>query len=72
MIEINSVLDDKQNAEILQISQNGCHISSVIYYMKMLIKVNQIHRVSFNIHVLFSIIISRARLDIKYNKSYTS
>ena len=31
ILEINSVLDDKQNAEIQWILQNGCHIFSVIY-----------------------------------------
>ena len=70
IIKINSVSDNKQNAEIRQILQNGSHNFSVIYCMKMLIKVNQIHAVSFTIHVLFSIAISR--LHIKYNKSYKS
>ena len=40
MIEINLVLDDEQPAEIRQILQTGCHSFSVIYCMKMLIKVN--------------------------------
>ena len=65
--KINSVLDDKQNAEI---SQNGCHNFGVTYCTKMLIKVHQIHVVSFNMHVISSIAISR--LYIKYNKSYRS
>ena len=56
-IEINSVLDDKQNAEIRQILQNGCHIFSVTYCIKILIKVNQIYTVSFNMPVLCSIVI---------------
>ena len=38
--------------------------------MKMLIKVNQVHTVSFNMHVLSLIVMSR--LYIKYNKSYKS
>ena len=70
IFEINSVLDDKQNAEIRSILQNGCHTFSVIYCAKMLVKVNQIHTASFNMHELSSIIISR--LYIKYNKSYRS
>ena len=69
-IEINLVLDDKQNAEIQQILQNGCHICRVIYCTKMLIKVNQIYVESFNMHVLSSI--EKAKLHIKYNKSYRS
>ena len=52
IIEINSVLDDKQNAVIRQILQNGCQIFSVIHCMKMSIKGNQTHTVSFTIHVL--------------------
>ena len=70
VIEINSALDDKQNAEVRQIFQNGCHVFSVIYCMKMLIKVNQIRTVSSNVHVLSSIVITK--LYIKYNKSYRS
>ena len=70
IFEINSVLDDKQNAEIRQTLQNECHNFSVIYCMKMLIKVNQILTVFFNIHLLCLIVISR--LYIKYNKSYRS
>ena len=69
IFEINSVLDDKPNAEI-QILQNGCHIFSVIYCMKMLIKVNEIHTVSSSMHVISSIAI--LRLYIKQNKSYRS
>ena len=61
IIEINSDLDDKQN---------GCRIFSEIYFMKMLIKVNQIRTVSFNMHALCSMVISR--LYIKYNKRYRS
>ena len=53
IIEINSVLDDKQNAEIRQFLEIGCHIFSVIYGMKFLIKVNQNYRVSSNVHVFF-------------------
>ena len=59
IFEINSVLHDKQNAEIRQIFQNECHIFSVIYCMKMLIKVNQIYTVSFIMHVFSSIVILR-------------
>ena len=70
IIEINSALDDKQNAEIRWILQNRCHIFNVIYFIKMLIKVNQIHTISFNMHVLSSIVISR--LYIKYTNSYRS
>ena len=66
IIEINSVLDDKQNPKIGQILQNGCHIFSVIYYTKVSIKVNQIRTVSSNMHVLSSIVI--LRLYIKYKK----
>ena len=66
IVEINSVLDDKQNAEI-QILQNECHIFSVMHCMTMLIKENQIHTVSFNMHLLSSVLISR--LCIKCNKS---
>ena len=29
IVEINSVMDDKQNAELRQILQNGCHIFRV-------------------------------------------
>ena len=47
IFEMNSVLNDKQNAEIQQILQNECHNFSVIYCVKMPIKVNQIHAVSF-------------------------
>ena len=70
IVEINSDLDDKQNAEIKQILQNVYHNFNAIHCMKMLIKVNQIHGLSFNIHVLSSIAISR--LYIKCNKSYRS
>ena len=66
---LDLVLDDKQNAEI-QILRIGCHIFSVIFCMKMLIKVNQIRAGSLNMHALSSIVISR--LYIKYNKSYRS
>ena len=59
IIEINSGLDNKQNAEIRQILQNVFHNFSIIYCMKMLIKVNEIHAVSFDIHLLFLIVISR-------------
>ena len=59
VIEINLVLDGKQNAEIRLILQNGCHTFSVIYSIKMLIKLNQIHTGSFNMHALPSIVISR-------------
>ena len=68
--EIKLVLNDKQNAEIRQILQNGRYICSVIYCMKMLIKAHQIHTVSSNMHVLSSVVLSR--LYIKYNKSYNS
>ena len=68
--EINSVLNDKQNVEIRQIQWNGSHIFSAIYRMKMLIKVNQIHTVSFDIQALFLLVLSK--LCIKYNKSYRS
>ena len=68
--KINSALDDKPNADIRQILQNGCHIFNVIYCIKMLIKVNQIYTVSFNIPVLSLIVI--LRLYIECNKSYGS
>ena len=67
IIEINLVLDDEQNADIRQMLQNRCHTFSVSYCMKMVIKVNQIHSVSY---VLFSIVL--LRFYIKYNKSYRS
>ena len=51
IIETNSDLDDKQNAEIRQILQNGCRIFNVMYCIKMLIKVNQINTVSSNMRV---------------------
>ena len=70
IIEINSVLDDKQNAEIRQILQNGCHNFNVIHCMNMFMKVNQIYTVSLDIHALSSRAISR--LYIKHNKSYRS
>ena len=70
IIEINSALDDKHNAEIRFILQNGCHIFSAIYCMKMWIKLNQIHALFLNTHALSSIVISR--LYIRYNKSYRS
>ena len=52
IVETNSVLDGMQNVEIRRILQNGGHIFSVIYCTKMLIKVNQLHAVSSNMHVL--------------------
>ena len=64
------VVDEKQNAEIRYILQNKYHNVSVIYCMKMLIKVNQIDTVSFHMHTFCSIVISR--LYIEYNKNYKS
>ena len=55
IIEINSVLNDKQNAEIRQTLQNGCHIFRIIYCMKMLIKLIQTLTVFSNKHVLFQL-----------------
>ena len=60
----------KQNAEIRQILQNGCHIFRVIYFLKMSIKVSQIHTVSFDMHAFSAIAISR--LYMKYDKRYRS
>ena len=53
IVEINSDLDDKQNAEIKQILQNVYHNFNAIHCMKMLIKVNQIHGLSFNIQYMY-------------------
>ena len=74
VIEINSGLDDKQKRYniakycLIKILPTGCHIIIVVYCMKMLIKVNQIHTGSSNMHALSSTVISR--LYIKYSKSY--
>ena len=54
IFEINSVLDDKQNAEIRQTLHKWVPNLSVIYCMKILIKVNEIHTVSSSMHVLSS------------------
>ena len=71
IIEINLVLDDKQNAEITTIIAKW-----VSYFQCNLLhktvdqKKKQINTVSFNVHVLSSIVTST--LYIKYNKSHRS
>ena len=76
IIEMNSVLDDKQNTKIRQILQNGCLIFSVIYCIKMLIKVNQGHTVSFDIHVKVICIIMPIKVNqihaVSFNKHVLS
>ena len=56
VIEISSVFDHKQNPEIRQILPNGRHMFSVIYCMKILIKVNQIDTVFSTINELSSVV----------------
>ena len=68
IIEINLILDDKQNAKAQQILQNGCRIFNVIHcmeLMKMLIKVHQIYTVSANMRKIFPMIISRLYIQIQ-------
>ena len=72
IIEINSALNDKQNAEIRLILQNECHIFNVLSCIKMLIKVNQIYTVSCNMHARSSVVVSRLYIKYTDNKSYRS